>query len=175
MNERMHEDPLVPTTDRERFAIQALAARGLDVPLDRPSLAAFQERFNRIPAMAYMGCTLDLSRPPLVRVHLPEVQTHHRGGMGTDAVNGAVLAGLGDCALGVAGVLQLGAERSGTVEMSIKFLRPTVGHSVVAYAVALKRGGSLVFTEAELYSEGKLCAVATGMVTRPAHAEGERF
>jgi acyl-coenzyme A thioesterase PaaI-like protein len=167
--------PISRHSDSERLAIEAMAARGLHTPLDTAALEAFQERFNQIPAMSYMGCTLDLANPPIVQVHLPEVQTHHRGGMGTEAVNGAVLAGLGDCALGVAGVLQLGGERSGTVEMSIKFLRPTVGHSVVAYAVALKRGGHLVFTEAELYCEGRLCATATGMVTRPTGSEGAKF
>lgn len=159
----------------EALAVAALAARGLPFPLDGPAVALFEKRFNQIPAMHHMGARLDLSAPPRVIVHLADVQPHHRGGMGTEAVNGAVLAGLADCALGVAGVLQFSAERSGTVEMSIKFLRATVGPSVTAHAVALKRSDSVVFAEAELYSAGRLCALATGMVSRPASQSGESF
>lgn len=125
----------------------------------------WQDRFNVIPAMKYMGCTLDISDDRVVAVHLPEIEPHHQGGLGTDAVNGAVLAGFFDCALGVAGVLQFPGRRAGTVELSIKFMRPTRGDSLTAYAVALKRSASLCFVESELYCGNRLCAVATGMVS----------
>lgn len=170
-----HAAGFAPRSEAERLALAALAARGLSFGLEAPAAQAFQARFNAIPAMVHMGCVLELSNAPVIRVDLPEVQSHHRGGMGTEAVNGAVLAGLGDCALGVAGVLQFNGERSGTVEMSIKFLRPTVGHAVTAYAVALKRGGNVVFSEAELYCEGQLCALATGLVSRPSGSVGKTF
>ena len=115
--------------------------------------------------MRYMGCRLDLSDGRVIAVHLPKVEPHHQGGLGTDAVNGAVLAGFFDVALGVAGVLQFPGRQSGTVELSIKFMRPTVGDSLIAYAVALKRSENLAFVESELYSANRLCAVATGMVS----------
>jgi acyl-coenzyme A thioesterase PaaI-like protein len=159
----------------ESLALAALAMRGLPWPLDDTARQGFESRFNDIPAMAHMGARLDLSTPPLVRVHLPRVEVHHRGGMGTEAVNGAVLSGLADCALGVAGVLQFNAVRAGTIEMSIKFLRATVGRSVTAHAVALKRSDSVVFAEAELICEGRLCALATGMVSRPRSQAGQEF
>ncbi|MEM1410999.1 MAG: PaaI family thioesterase [Pseudomonadota bacterium] len=162
-------------SEAETLAVHALAARGLSTDLAPTLLDGFQQRFNEIPAMIHMGCVLDTSAPPIVRVALPEVQVHHQGGMGTEAVNGAVLSGLGDCALGVAGVLQFGGQRAGTVEMSIKFLRPTVGRSVTAYAVALKRGGNVVFAEAELYCAGQLCALASGTVSQPSGATDQRF
>ncbi len=164
-----------PVPEAGTLALEALAARGLAFPMDDATVALFEKRFNDIPAMRHMGARLDLSTPPRVCVHLVEVQAHHRGGMGTEAVNGAVLSGLADCALGVAGVLQFHAERAGTVEMSIKFLRATLGQSVTAHAVALKRSDSVVFAEAELYSGGRLCALASGMVSRPASQSGERF
>ncbi len=168
-------DQAATEPEAEQLALSALDARGLPFPLDAAALALFESRFNQIPAMGHMGARLALSAPSRVCVHLAEVQAHHRGGMGTEAVNGAVLSGLADCALGVAGVLQFNAERAGTVEMSIKFLRATLGHSVTAHAVALKRSDSVVFAEAELYCEGKLSALATGMVSRPSRLSGERF
>ena len=152
-------------SDAERLAFEAFVARGLAAPLDAYARRQFASHFNRIPAMEFMGCSLDLAHERVVRVHLPEVLAHHQGGMGTEAVNGAVIAGLCDCAIGVAGVLQFPGRRSGTVELDIKFIRPTIGQSVVAYAVALKKGGNVVFAEAELYCEGVLCAIATGMVS----------
>lgn len=63
------------------------------------------------------------------------------------------------------GRLARGAARPGTVELSVKFMRPTRGRSVDAYAIALKRAEGLAFMEGELWSESKLCAVATGIVS----------
>jgi acyl-coenzyme A thioesterase PaaI-like protein len=152
----------------EALAREALAARGLPVRLPPDQRQRWQDEFNRIPGMRYMGCRLDLSDGRVIAVHLPKVEPHHQGGLGTDAVNGAVLAGFFDVALGVAGVLQFPGRQSGTVELSIKFMRPTVGDSLIAYAVALKRSENLAFVESELYSANRLCALATGMVATTA-------
>ncbi|MBT8117233.1 MAG: PaaI family thioesterase [Gammaproteobacteria bacterium] len=120
--------------------------------------------FNNLPAMTHFGATLDLTDDRIVRVTLPQVQDHHRGGLGTAAVNGAVVAGMFDCALGVAGVMQFPKRRTGTVELSIKLLRPVLGDTLDFYAIALKSSNSIAFAESELFSGGRLCAIATGMV-----------
>jgi acyl-coenzyme A thioesterase PaaI-like protein len=146
-------------------SLEALRARARPIPMDAEARGAWAEQFNALPAMSAMDATLDLSDPGLVRVHLAEVRAHHQGGMGSGAVNGAVIAGLFDAALGVAGVLQFPGRRAGTVELSVKFMRPTRGHSVDAYAITLKRAEGLAFLEGELWSEGKLCAMATGIVS----------
>ncbi|MGB5622047.1 MAG: PaaI family thioesterase [Gammaproteobacteria bacterium] len=152
-------------SEAQRLGFAALAARGLEIPMDESGRRRWQDNFNSIPAMHYMGCRLDMSHENVVVVRLPEVRPHHQGGMGTEAVNGAVIAGLCDCALGVAGVVHFPDQRAGTVELAIKFMRPTVGQSVTAYAVALKRAASVAFAEVELYSAGRLCSIATGMVS----------
>lgn len=148
----------------QRLGFEALAARGLVIPLDAAGRARWQDQFNEIPGVQYMGCSLDLSHESVVRVHLPEIRPHHQGGLGTEAVNGAVLAGLCDCGLGVAGILHFGGRQAGTVELAMKFMRPTVGATVTAYAVALKKSANMVFTEIEIYSANRLCAIATGVV-----------
>ncbi len=161
MSHRNVTDP----AEIEALAREALAARGLSIPLSAGDRQRWQDQFNSIPGMKYLGCALDISDDRVVAVHLPEIQAHHQGGLGTDAVNGAVLAGFFDCALGVAGVLQFPRRRAGTVELSMKFMRPTRGDSLTAYAVALKRSGNLCFVESELYCGNRLCAVATGVVS----------
>lgn len=150
---------------RMSSSLEALRARGRPIPMDATARQAWAAQFNALPGMGLIGAALDLSDPVVVRVHLSEVRPHHQGGMGSAAVNGAVIAGLFDAALGVAGVIQFPGRRAGTVELSVKFLRPTRGASVDAWAVTLKRAEDLAFTEGELWSEGKLCAVATGMVS----------
>lgn len=145
-------------------AVRALATRALEIPLPAGERAGWAARFNELPAMEHFGALLDLADDRLVRVGLDRVRPHHRGGLGTEAVNGAVIAGLFDCALGVAGVLQLPGRRTGTVELSIKLLRPVLGASVDIYAAAIKRSRQIVFTESELFSAGRLCALATGIV-----------
>lgn len=146
-------------------SLEALRARARLIPMDAAARRAWAVQFNAMPAMGAMDATLDLSDEALVRVHLTEVRPQHQGGMGSAAVNGAVIAGLFDAALGVAGVIQFPGKRAGTVELSVKFMRPTRGRSVDAYAITLKRAEGLAFMEGELWSEGKLCAVATGIVS----------
>lgn len=146
-------------------AIESLRARGRPIPMGAAARQAWADQFNAMPAMGAMDAMLDLSDPVLVRVHLSEVRPHHQGGMGSAAVNGAVIAGLFDAALGVAGVIQFPGRRAGTVELSVKFMRPTRGRSVDAYAITLKRAEGLAFMEGELWSGQKLCAVATGIVS----------
>jgi acyl-coenzyme A thioesterase PaaI-like protein len=150
---------------RMSSSLEALRARGRPIPMDASAREAWAGQFNALPGMGMMGAMLDLSDPVVVTVHLSEVRPHHQGGMGSAAVNGAVIAGLFDAALGVAGVIQFPGRRAGTVELSVKFMRPTRGGSVEAYAVTLKRAEGLAFMEGELWSEGKLCAVATGIVS----------
>jgi len=151
--------------DSMSASLAALRVRARPIPMDTAARRAWAAQFNAMPAMGAMDATLDLSDEALVRVHLTEVRPHHQGGMGSAAVNGAVIAGLFDAALGVAGVIQFPGRRAGTVELSVKFLRPTRGRSVDAYAITLKRAEGIAFMEGELWSEGKLCAVATGIVS----------
>ena len=76
----------------------------------------------------------------------------------------AVLAGLFDCALGVAGSLQYPTRRVGTCELSLKFMRAVFDTPVDVFGACVKKTDTLAFVESELYSGGKLCALASGMV-----------
>lgn len=151
--------------EEEQQGVVALRRRAQPVPLDEAQRRDWQQRFNSVPAMRGFGVRVDLADTHVVRVTLDAIEDRHRGGLGTAAVNGAVLAALFDCALGVAGTLQFPGRRSATCELSIKFMRPVPGPTVTAYAVTLKRATQLAFADSELYSNGRLCAIASGIVS----------
>lgn len=134
------------------------------------ALNALAETWNSSPPMRQLGARLDFQRVDRVRAILDPVMPFHRGGMGTDAVNGAVLAGLFDLVIGTVGWLTRPDSRSATVNLAMTFFRPTRGDSVVAEARVIKTGLNLVFAAAEITDGfGEIsarcdgtCAVALG-------------
>ena len=134
------------------------------------SLQALARTWNESPPMQRIGARLDFTRVDRVRAVIDPVQPYHRGGMGTDAVNGAVLAGLFDLAIGTVGWLTRPETRSATVSLSMMFLRPTRGDRIAVEGRLLRGGTNLVFAAAEIFDgEGQVtarcdgtCAVAMG-------------
>lgn len=153
--------------------LDGLRLRAQAIPLDDSERHAWAEQFNRLPAVRAFETAIDLSNPSIVRVALDTVRKHHLGGLRLRAVNGAVLAGLFDCALGVAGTLQFRDKRAGTCELSMKFMRAVFDSPIEVFAACVKRTDTLAFTESALYSNGRLCATATGMVAVAADRGGE--
>lgn len=149
---------------KEKTSIQSLRNRGKKIPLNETERHEWQERFNDQAAMRAFGAQLDISDGTLVKVCLDKIEPHHLGGIGTDYVNGAAIAGLFDASLGVAGALQYFGKPAGTVELSLKFIRAIHGPTVTAYAVALKSSTSVCFVEGRLFSQGRLSALASGLV-----------
>jgi acyl-coenzyme A thioesterase PaaI-like protein len=142
--------------------LDALRLRAQPIPLDAAERHRWQERMNGLPGMRLIGAQIDLSDAALVRLTLSSVAEHHLGGLGTRAVNGAVIAGLFDAALGVAGTLQFPTQRAGTIELSIKLMRPAFEAPLEVLGIAVRRTPHLAFTEAELHAGGRRCASASG-------------
>jgi uncharacterized protein (TIGR00369 family) len=134
------------------------------------SLQALAEMWNASPSMNHFGAKLDFERVDRVRAVIDPVQDIHRGGLGTDAVNGVVLAGLFDLVVGTVGWLTRPDTRSATVTLAMSFYRPTRGNRIVAEARLIRAGMNLVFAAAEIFDgEGKAtarcegtCAIALG-------------
>jgi acyl-coenzyme A thioesterase PaaI-like protein len=145
-------------------ALEALRARAQTIPLDVLARRTFATRMNALPATRVMGGHFDLDDAAVVRLSLASVEEHHLGGLGTRAVNGAVIAAMFDATLGVAGTLQFAGQRAGTVELSIKLMRPAFEAPLAMLGITVKRTPHLAFTEAELYAADRLCAIATGIV-----------
>ncbi len=134
-------------------------------PLSDGERSALAARWNEHPGMRHMGVRVDLSAPEVVRVYVDPVQRHHRGGLGTDAVNGAVMAGAFDLAIGLVGHFRNLDRRSGTAQLNIHFLRPVLGDRFEVLGRLVRAGRSLVFATADLHDEtGQLCARCDGIV-----------
>ena len=134
------------------------------------ALETLAATWNSSPPMRQLGARLDFQRVDRVRAVLDPVMPFHRGGMGTDAVNGAVLAGLFDLVIGTVGWLTRPDSRSATVNLAMTFFRPTRGDRVTAEAQVIKAGLHLVFAAAEITDGSGVvtarcdgtCAVALG-------------
>src|SRR4051794_6452156 len=129
---------------------------------ERPRLA---DEWSALPPMQALGARADFGDPEAVRVVIDQLQPFHRGGLGTEAVNGAVIAGLCDAAIGMVGHFQASGSRVGTAQLSIQFLRPVRGDTVVAVGRLTRSGAHLVFARAEIRDgQGTVCAVCDGIV-----------
>jgi uncharacterized protein (TIGR00369 family) len=128
------------------------------------ALRVLGDAWNSSPPMERLGARLEFERVDRVRAVL-DVQPYHRGGMGTDAVNGVVLAGLFDLVVGTVGWLTRPEARSATVSLAMTFLRPTRGERIVAEARLLRAGTNLTFAAAEIVDgKGQVTARCDGTV-----------
>jgi len=134
------------------------------------SLRVLAAQWNDSEPMRRLGARLEFDRVDRVRAVIDPVMPYHRGGMGTDAVNGAVLAGLFDLVIGTVGWLTRPDTRSATVTLAMTFLRPTRGDRISAEGRLLRGGTNLIFASAEILGgDGEptarcdgTCAVAMG-------------
>jgi uncharacterized protein (TIGR00369 family) len=93
------------------------------------------------------------------------VQPEHRGGLGTEALNGGVLAAIFDLAIGCTSALVDPTRRSATVQLSMSFQRPTLGDRVRVEGRVDHAATSTIFSSARLYdAAGNECAKCQGVV-----------
>lgn len=94
-----------------------------------------------------------------------EVEPHHRGGGGSEAVNGAIVAYGFDCALGTASASTWDdtVRAQVTISMNVNYLRMAQAErSLRLTGEVVTRGRGIVFTAGELRDEHDgLCASAT--------------
>jgi acyl-coenzyme A thioesterase PaaI-like protein len=153
--------------------LDGLRARALEMPRSQAERLAWQDRFNLLPASAQFGFKVDLSDSHIVQVVLDELKPYHRGGLGTPAVNGAVISGMFDIGFGLAGTQQFPDRPTGTVDLSLKLMRPTLGPQVILYAWSTVRRTHVVYVEAQLHdSTSGLCALGSGIVAVSSTLQG---
>jgi uncharacterized protein (TIGR00369 family) len=138
-----------------------------------PAAAVHQDELDRFAAafssgvmMRAWGFRISFPRGEHVLLELPEVRDHHRGGMGTAAVNGGVLAAMADFALGCTTVLSTPMRKNATIQLSITFERPTRGDSIRCEARLEATTKSVNFASARVFdAAGNLCARASAVVS----------
>ncbi|PIQ28888.1 hypothetical protein COW36_09435 [bacterium (Candidatus Blackallbacteria) CG17_big_fil_post_rev_8_21_14_2_50_48_46] len=135
-------------------------------PLSPEERLEMARLWNANPVLQVMGVEVDLSADDVLRAKIDPLKPQHRGGLGTQAVNGAVISGLFDLMIGLVGIVNSQKHRTGTVQLNIHFVRPLKGDILLAEARLVKAGQSLVFARSEIYdSEGRVCAACDGIAS----------
>lgn len=133
-------------------------------PPTAAELTALAELWNRSEVLRHQGMRVTF-QPDRVVVELPEVRPEHLGGLGTSAVNGMVLAGLFDLAVGSTVVLVDPRRRSATVQLSMSFERAVFGRSARCEAWIDRAGQRTLFASAHILDEqGQVCARCQAVV-----------
>jgi uncharacterized protein (TIGR00369 family) len=128
-------------------------------------LARAADFLNRSAPLAHAGLRLSFPSTELVVAELPEVKPEHRGGLGTSAVNGGVLAAVFDLVTGCTALLVNAKQRSATVQLSMSFERAVFGDSLRAEARIDTRGQRTLFASARLLdAQGQVCARCQAVV-----------
>ena len=145
-------------------AIMTTAGAPIGGELSPDERERIEDRWNAHPATRYLGAWVDLSDPALVRLVVDPVQPRHRGGLGTDAVNGVVMAGMFDLAIGLVAHFSALQRRVGTVQLYVQYIRPVHGNRFDVRGRLVRRSRTLVFATADLVDQERtVCAKCDGM------------
>ena len=121
--------------------------------------------WNDKPYMRWVGARVVLAEGGRSRVEMP-VELHHRGAMGTEAINGAILAYLHDVAQGVAVRSMLGDDvrAIATLNLNISFVDAmAVETLLVGVGRAFSIRSAVAFAESEFLGDyGQVCCRAAG-------------
>lgn len=136
-----------------------------DQPPPSPeALARYAEEFSASATMRHFGVKLDFPDGKLTRATLP-IRPEHRGGLGSSAVNGGILAAMFDLVIGASPALIDPTRRSATIQISMSFEQPVDGDTLYAEAWIDRAGGTTVFASAHIRdATGLVCARAQGVV-----------
>jgi uncharacterized protein (TIGR00369 family) len=137
-------------------------------PADKPTLEMlnrYAELFNASKTMEHFGVKIRFPDLHTVEAVLDPIRPEQRGGLGSEAVNGGVLAALFDLTIGCAPATIDPTRRSATVQLSMNFMRAVRGDILIARGKVERAGGTLLFCSSEIRDgQGQLCANCTGMV-----------
>jgi uncharacterized protein (TIGR00369 family) len=119
--------------------------------------------------------TIEHTAPGEAVVRLVGPRDDQRGGGGTAALNGGVIAYMFDGVLGAAATslamqrLGIDANNPGdfetaTISLTINYVQPALGDDFAAKGAAVRTGRTIAFAEGKLYDErGEVCATASGV------------
>lgn len=133
--------------------------------LTQGELDRYAHAFSSSDMLRHLGLTCSIS-PDGVTIALPEARNEHRGGMGTQAINGGVMSAMYDFALGNTGILVSPLRRYATVQISLSFERAVRGSSARCVATIDRATANVVFASARIFdADGTVCSRATGMLS----------
>lgn len=128
-------------------------------------LSRYADQFNRSETLKFFGVQIAFPSLEHLEVRLDSIRDEHRGGLGTTAVNGGVLAAIFDLAIGCTAALVDPTRRSATMQLSMSFERPVFGNSLRAEGRIDSARKLVLFSSAQIFdSAGIECARCQGVV-----------
>jgi uncharacterized protein (TIGR00369 family) len=123
--------------------------------------------FNASVQLKHSGIRVDLTDISKPLVIIDPVGEHHKGGIGTEAVNGAVIAMLADLAIGLLGLAHYSEGMTGTSNLSITYVKPLHAKKVIVRAEETEVINKRIFGIIRVMNEkGEVCAYATGALAK---------
>ena len=128
-------------------------------------LARYAELFSNSQTLKNFGVRVHFPDADTIEAVLDPIRPEQRGGLGSDAVNGGVLAALFDLCIGASPATIDPTRRTATVQLSMNFMRAVRGSRMVARGKVDRAGNTLLFCSSQVLDErGQVCATCTGMV-----------
>jgi len=123
--------------------------------------------FNASVQLKHSGIRIDLTNISKPLVIIDTVEEHHKGGIGTEAVNGAVIAMLVDLAIGLLGLPHYAEGMTGTSNLSITYAKPLHAKKVIVSAEETEVINKRIFGIVRVMNEKEeVCAYATGALAK---------
>jgi uncharacterized protein (TIGR00369 family) len=123
--------------------------------------------FNKSIQLQHIGARIDLSDITVPKANIEELKDIHAGGIGSEAVNGGVIASLADLALGLLGLVHFKDGMTATAQLTVHYLKPFRSKSISAEAHTQKVVGNRIFGTVELKNDkGDVCAIAYGALAK---------
>jgi acyl-coenzyme A thioesterase PaaI-like protein len=123
--------------------------------------------FNRSSQLKHINARVDLSNPENPEAIIDEVTDNQKGGIGSDAINGGVIAALSDLALGLLGLLHYKDGMTATAQLTVHYLKPFRTKSIRAKAITQQVVGNRIFGTVELFNDkNEVCAIAYGALAK---------
>jgi uncharacterized protein (TIGR00369 family) len=105
--------------------------------------------------------------PEIPKAYIDELQDFHAGGIGSEAVNGGVIASLADLTMGLLGLLHFKEGMTATAQLTVHYLKPFRSKSISAEAHTQQVVGNRIFGTVELKNDkGEVCAIAYGALAK---------
>ena len=123
--------------------------------------------FNRSVQLQHLGARIDMSEPLAPKAFIDDLKDIHGGGIGSEAVNGGVIASLADLSLGLLGLLHFKEGMTATAQLTVHYLKPFRSKSISAEAHTQQVVGNRIFGTVELRNDkGDVCAIAYGALAK---------
>jgi acyl-coenzyme A thioesterase PaaI-like protein len=135
-------------------------------PPRRDALDIYAHTINNSQLLKSLNAVLSFPDPAdRILVRVDPILPFQRGGLGTAAVNGGMLAAMFDFVIGTTPALIDPTRRTATMQLSITFERPVMGDWFTAEGWVDRAGESTVFSSGEIKDErGTVCSRCTGLV-----------